>query len=501
MLLNKKWSFVTGFISGLAFAPFFLLPCIFSLSFLAAQIRRSRLQKQAFLYSYLFALGMYLSTIYWMAIGVSVYIDKFWWAIPFALFGLPAFISLFYAGVLSFVSRIKNDAIFHLFFCLAWLFTEWLISWIFTGMPWSLLGYIFTFNDIFIQGSSIWGIYGMSLVAVYIGSIFYSKSYIFNRIAISSLMLIALAVYGNARLKNNPTELSELSVRIIQPSIPQTEKWTPEDFWQNLNKQIAMSNQMEENTPDIIFWSEAALTAPYYYPVIRKALRSAFTKEGQVLIAGGVDDNRKEGAECEVYSAMIGLDEQGQKLFTYHKSHLVPFGEYIPFSKYLPLEKITHGAVDYTQGVRKVVYLKHLNLRIHPMICYEAIFADEARIDNSEADLIVNITNDAWYGNSSGPYQHFEISRMRAVENGLPMVRVANNGISAIIDPLGRIMQQVPLNYVNVINDFLPCKLSFSTIYSERGNLMVVFLFITIAACQLMVTKLKVFPKTRKKNL
>jgi len=477
MLSNRKLSLVFGAICGSAFAPVFFLPGIFAVSFLCAQIVAANSRKNALIHGYLFGLGLYLSTIYWIAFGVSVYIEQFWWAIPFALFGLPAFIALFYGALSAFVWQFRASKLFHFIFCITWLYVEWLVSWIFTGLPWSSLGYSFAISDILVQASSVFGILGLSFAAVYIGSSLYSKNMLSVRIIVSLSIIIAIIYYGVQRLDENPTELSEVKIRIVQPSISQIAKWDLDVFWKNLYQQIAMSNQ--DGDPDIILWSEAALTAPYYYKPVYQALLSVFTKDDQVLLSGGVNDNRKQDDDYEVYSSLIALDDQGKLQFDYHKTHLVPFGEYIPFSKYLPLKKITHGMVDYTPGKREILYLEPLNLYIQPLVCYESIFSEEVRVSNSEADLMVNITNDAWYGKSSGPYQHFQISRMRAIENGLPMIRAGNNGISAIIDPVGRVLKKLDLDQIGIIDGLIPLKLLLPTIYSEYG---ISSLFIWVAA-------------------
>ena len=304
---------------------------------------------------------------------------------------------------------------------------------------------------------------------------------------------------GFYRLQGNPTELSELKVRIVQPSIPQNAKWNPQTFWQNLDKQVEMSNK--EGYPDIIVWSEAALTVPYYYKPVYNTLKSVFTKENQILLSGGVNDNNMQGENYEIYSSLIALDDNGKLRFDYHKSHLVPFGEYIPLSKYLPLQKITYGTVDYTPGKREILYLDSLNLYIQPLVCYESIFSEEVRVINSEADLIVNITNDAWYGNSSGPYQHFEISKMRAVENGLPMIRAGNNGISAVIDPVGRVLKKLDLNQIDIIDNLIPLKLLLPTIFSEYGQITVFILALAIFVLQQTVMLLYFWLIKLKKNL
>jgi apolipoprotein N-acyltransferase len=498
MLSNRKLSLIFGAICGLSFAPVFFLPGIFALSFVCAQISEARSRRNAIIYGYLFGLGFYLSTIYWIAFGVSVYIEQFWWAIPFALFGLPAFLALFYGLMSMFVWQFRSSNLFHFIFCASWLFIEWLISWIFTGLPWSLLGYTLSFSDILIQASSIFGILGLSFAVVYVGSSFYSKKFLFVRMMISLLIIIVISWYGFQRLNENQTELSDLKVRIVQPSIPQLAKWEPEIFWQNLDQQVELSNQ--EGEPDIIVWSEAALTVPFYYNPVFKMLQSVFTKDGQILLSGGVNDNQMQDDNYEIYSSLIALDDSGKLQFDYHKAHLVPFGEYIPFSKHfgLPLKKLTHGAIDYTAGKREVLYLESFNLYIQPLVCYESIFSEEVRLANSEVDLIVNITNDAWYGKSSGPYQHFEISRMRAIENGLPMLRAGNNGISAIIDPLGRVLEKLHLDQIGVIDGLLPLKLLMPTIYSEYAEKSLGLWILSIFLVQILIMSVSlVFCKSK----
>lgn len=499
MLSNRKLSVISGALCGCAFAPVFFLPGVFSLSFLCSQLSKASSRKEAAIYGYLFGLGLYLSTIYWIAFGVSVYIEQFWWVIPFALLGLPAFMAIFYGLLSIFVWQFRKYTLFHFIFCISWLFIEWLISWLFTGLPWTLIGYSLSVSNILIQTSSIFGILGLSFATTYVGSSLYSKKMLWIRVVVSFFIIVSIVYYGFSRLQENPTELSEVKVRIVQPSIPQNAKWDPQVFWQNLDKQVEMSSQ--DGSPDIIVWSEAALTVPYYYKPVYNTLKSVFTKEDQVLLSGGINDNKIQDENYEIYSSLIALDDSGKLQFDYHKAHLVPFGEYIPFSKYLSLQKITYGTVDYTPGKREVLYLNSLNLYIQPLVCYESIFSEEVRIINSDADIIINITNDAWYGNSSGPYQHFEISKMRAIENGLPMIRAGNNGISAIVDPVGRVLRKLDLNKIDVIDGFIPLKLLFPTIFSEYGQIAVLAWVLAILMLQLTVMLLYFWSIKLKKHL
>lgn len=483
MYKPKIISLLLGLLSGLVFAPTFFIPALFTLSYLCYLVQKSENWQEAAKLGYIFGFGHFLSGIYWISIGVSVYITDFWWAIPFALFGLPIVLAFFISAscLLSFFA--KNSKYYQFIFCLYWVLFEWVRSWIFTGLPWNLIGYAFSFSDILIQPLSITGIYGLSFVVVFISTSFYpffTKK--FNQLKIllltSATILTVIVIYGVVRLNNNKTNFTDIKVRLVQPSIPQTEKWNEEEFWHNLMLHINLSKNPQP--VDLVIWSEAALVVPFDIPQVKSELLQMLNATNAILITGGISDNKKYGEEFELYTAMYAVAKNGHKLFEYHKSHLVPFGEYMPFKKILPFKKLTHGLVDYTEGNGGLVYLDKYNLKIKPLICYESIFPDFVRTNNEIADLIINITNDTWYGKSSGPYQHFHISRSRAVENGLPMIRVANNGISAIIDPLGRVIKKLDLNEINYIDGLIPQKLSSSTIFSKFSHftLLLVLSFI-----------------------
>lgn len=474
-----------GLLSGLVFAPTFLLPALLTLSYLCYLVQNSKDWQEAAKLGYIFGFGHFLSGIYWISISVSVYISDFWWAIPFALFGLPIILAFFISVSCVFSFFVRNNKYYHFIFCLYWVLFEWVRSWIFTGLPWNLIGYAFSFSDILIQPLNIIGIYGLSFIVIYISTSFYpffTKQFDQLKVLLltSSITLAVIITFGNIRLYNHPTNFTDIKVRLVQPSIPQTEKWDEEEFWHNLMLHINLSENPQP--VDLVIWSEAALVVPYDIPAVKSELLGLLNSVDATLITGGISDNKKRGEHFELYTAMYALEKNGNKLFEYHKSHLVPFGEYMPFKKILPFKKLTHGFVDYTEGNGGLVYLDKYNLKIKPLICYESIFPDFVRTNNETADVIINVTNDAWYGKSSGPYQHFYISRSRAVENGLPMIRVANNGISAIIDPLGRVIKKLDLNETNYIDGLIPKKLNSPTIFSKFGNitilLIVFFIFL-----------------------
>ncbi len=235
---------------------------------------------------------------------------------------------------------------------------------------------------------------------------------------------------------------------------------------------------------------------PYNIKPVLKEILSVFANDGQILLTGGVSDNTKTGDDVELYSSLIGVNSSADKVFEYYKSHLVPFGEYIPLKNILPLKKITHGLMDYTEGKRKSEIIKKFDLAVWPLICYEAIFPYEVKISNKNIDVIINVTNDTWYGNSSGPYQHFEISRMRAIENGLPMLRVANNGISAFIDPVGRVLEKTALDEVTIIDNYIPQKLHNETLFSKYPP-WIVLLGIYFVLILQSISKFFIYIKTK----
>lgn len=489
--MSSCWSlFLAGLISGLAFAPVFFLPALLTLALLSYRIITAVNFKQAAYLGFIYGFGHFLAGMYWISIGVSVYINEFWWAIPFALLGLPIILACFIALSCAVSWLGRNSCYYQLLFCLSWLFFEWLRSWLFTGLPWNLLGYALALSDILIQAANVISIYGLSFIVIYISTsfhYFFTKQYhhLRAKLVTATIVILAMIIYGQSILNKYPTNFSNIKVRLVQPSIPQIAKWDITEFWKNLDTHIELSQR--PGNLDLIIWSEAALIAPYSYQPVKIKLLNMLNSTNSILITGGVAENNKQGDHFQIYTALYAISANEDILFEYHKSRLVPFGEYMPLSSILPLKKLTPGFQDYSPGSGELVFLEKLKLSIKALICYESIFPDFVRTSNKISDLIINVTNDAWYGNSSGPYQHFHISRMRAIENGLPLLRVANNGISAIIDPLGRIVKKLALNEVGIIDGTCPKKLPFQTFYSRLGNYSTFISILVVLLIQSMV--------------
>ncbi len=486
--------FLSGVITTFAFAPYFIVICLASLSIIAYHIKHSDSAKKSFFYGWLFGLGFFISSLYWISIALTIDIEQFWWVTPFSIIGLPSILAIFtaFVGVSSWYIYKYLKKNFFFIFSICWVFIELIRSWIFTGFPWQLLGYSLSFSTVLIQSASIFGVYGLSFFVIYI---FSGLSCIFNSqrreyLIMSGSIIFLITIFGIIRLSLNSTQFSDILIRIVQPSIVQKFKWTDKYFEENLERHIKLSrNDDIEPFPDIIIWPEDAVVVPYTVPYVLDAISFALIKDSSILITGGVNDT-KYNQNYKIYSAMYAINTSHEILFEYHKQHLVPFGEYMPLRKIIPIKKITNGEIDYSSGKTPNTFVLDMfkGLKITPLICYEAIFPEEVRKKSNNADVIINITNDSWYGNSSGPYQHFYMTVLRAVENGIPLIRSANNGISAFIDPLGRIISSTKLYQIISIDSKLPIKLkNIVTLYSKFGNILLL-IFISMVYIGLKIS-------------
>ena len=315
-------------------------------------------------------------------------------------------------------------------------------------------------------------------------------------VAVTALLLLPLFswVWGAWRLADAPAPgsavVEDARLRLVQAAIPQAMKWRADRKAANLRLQAELSLSPGYEDRNVIIWPETAV--PYLLaadPGLREEL-AGIVPPGGYLIAGAprVDPADPGG---EIWNSLHALDERGEIVATYDKVHLVPFGEYTPLRSLLGLAKLTAGARDFSAGDG----LKNLNLPglppFSPLICYEIIFPGAVKPDAADAPpprWLLNLTNDAWFGDSSGPYQHFASARLRAVEEGLPLVRAANNGISAVIDSYGRVMGQIDLNDRGIIDVELPEAAVNQTLYSYAGNLLY-SLELLITVCVIFVVR------------
>lgn len=496
--IENRWAIIAGAIFSLAFAPFhLLLAAMLSLSFFYILLEQSDDKKQAFYLGLSYGFGYFLSGLYWITISLFVDVKSFAWIVPFAIILIPAilglYIALFAFSYKFLVIRFNIVQTYRkiILFALLWLVFEILRSNLFSGFPWNLVGYIWLVDVNFAQSAKIFGIYGLSLFAVFIclfPVIFVNKGHIKNNkevllgdkiLAIILLLLfVANYAFGYFSIKQNKLLYkNDVNLRLVQGNIKQNLKWDNEQKYDNFMKHISLSNSKNLDNINAVIWPETAI--PYVVDDsadLLEFLKQAIPKNG-VLISGGLKlkYNADDSQVIKANNSIFTFDNNGIA-DSYDKHHLVPFGEYIPLQKYLPfIEKITQGSVGFDKGVGAKT-IKTNSFSFSPLICYEVIFSNSTINKKARPDLLLNLTNDAWFGRSSGPYQHFNMSKMRAIEYGIPLARVANTGITAFIDPFGRVLKQINLNQSGFFDIKLIEKLE-ATIYQkyQYGPLMLIF--------------------------
>ena len=279
---------------------------------------------------------------------------------------------------------------------------------------------------------------------------------------------------GKSWISNEERTSGSIKVRVVQPNIPQDKKWSREYMKYNMNKLIKLSFK-EKGSPSLIIWPEVAV--PEFLNKSKGTIEylSKLLPKETYLLLGSLRIEDKE-----IFNSSYLLSNKGI-IDHYDKLKLVPFGEFIPFRDFFSFKKLTEGKRDFSKGVdRKImpVKVKKSILKIEPSICYEGIFPQK-RINNLESNVLINITNDAWFGTTTGPSQHLTATRFRSIERGLPLIRVANSGISAIYNGSGKLLDSIPLNQEGYIDFDL--KIShLDTIYSNYGDKTFIVMFLIV---------------------
>jgi apolipoprotein N-acyltransferase len=273
---------------------------------------------------------------------------------------------------------------------------------------------------------------------------------------------LVLAIgWGAWRLSENPTGfVPDVRLRLVQPVVPQALKWDPEAREANLERTIALSRVAGFETRTHVIWGETATAFPMWGDAPRAAERrrqiAAAAPPDGVLIAGAIRVEQDVSGAIRAWNSAHAIDERAGMLANYDKFHLVPFGEYVPFREFLPIDKVVPGSLDFSPGPGPATIRIPGLPPVGPSICYEIIFPGRVVDATTRPGMILNLTNDSWFGYSAGPFQHFAAARLRAVEEGLPVVRVAGGGISGVVDPFGRTLARLDLERVGVLDADLP---------------------------------------------
>ena len=417
--------------------------------------------------------GYFAVSLFWLVEPFLVDIARHGWMAPFALFFMAGGLALLWATAFGLAHRIGGlIALISL-----WTAMEMLRSVLFTGFPWATVGHIWSDHPI-MQLAALAGTPLLTFTTLIIAAGPSARKPLVG-MAISTAFLFLGWTYGAQQLSTNAAQNTGKTVRLIQPNAAQHLKWDPKHIRKFLQRAVNLTATPADTVPDLIVWPETSVPYPLNEaPTVLESISNA--AGGQPVIVGG-NDRVEEGWR----NTLTLLGPNGQRTQTYHKHHLVPFGEYIPFGDALGKLGIrgmaSRDGGGFSKGPGpKLIELPGIGPAL-PLICYELIFPRDLR-GLPRANLLLQITNDAWFGNISGPYQHLAQARIRAVEQGLPLIRAANTGISAVIDPWGRITAQTKLNVAAYLDADLPAPAQ-PTLYSRvhdwpiRGVLVMLLLW------------------------
>lgn len=440
-----------------------------------------------------FGFGYFSAGLWWLGAAFLVEADQFLWLMPLGVVAFPAALALFWGLGTALARLIWRPGWRRLVaFAVAMAVVEWLRGHLLTGFPWNAFGYTLTPTPVMMQTASLVGLWGMTLAAFFIfaapAALAPSTHARGGRfvVAIAALLLVGHWAYGVARLPAGATAtIDDIHVRIVQPSVPQAEKWQLENasdiFQQFIDLSESPSDDPLAPSPNLLVWPESAF--PFLLAQHPEALAAIadLLSPGSVLLTGAARaESSGDDAFADVYNSIYAIGDDGEFLAVYDKVHLVPFGEYLPFQatlESLGFRQLTDLPGGFTAGARRQTMAVAGLPPFSPLICYEAIFPHAVVAEGDRPGWLLNVTNDAWYGRTPGPYQHLQQSRLRAVEEGLPLVRAANNGISAIVDGYGRIVADLDLDQIGVVDGPLPAALT-ETFYGRFGDWMFLALIV-----------------------
>lgn len=479
--MNLLLPIISGLCLTASFPPFSisyisfisLVPLFFSI--------QNKSTKDAFKQGYLAGLVHYLTLLYWIPYPITRYGNMSLYAsmVPYLL--LCGYLSLFPA-TFCWLCRSKVDRHAIITYPAYWIITEFVRSKILTGFPWCLLGYSQYKNIHIIQIADVTGVYGLSYLIMMINvSIYHVLKRRISKIELVFVGVTLLFVYGYGAYKlNKHIKGKEIKTAIIQGNIDQSIKWNPSYQRKTIEIYLELTRSCYPYKPKLIIWPETAM--PFFFQdngVFANMILKVPKESGASLLFGSPAYSI-HGKKIKYYNRAYFISYGHTPIF-YDKVHLVPFGEYVPLKRILFfLHRLVPGAGDFYPG-HSIRPLRISNISIGPMICFEAIFPEIARTHVKKgANVLVNITNDAWFGRTSAPYQHLIMSVFRAVENRRALIRAANTGISAFIDPYGRIIKkshlfkrEILLSKISLINDHK----SFYTCY---GNIFLYAIFLMI---------------------
>ncbi|MGE0151901.1 MAG: apolipoprotein N-acyltransferase [Reyranellaceae bacterium] len=437
--------------------------------------------------------GHFITGLYWIVFAYLVPPADFALMGPPTVFGLAVLLALFVGlacGLFRLVlarcaGRFAAPWRQVLLFAVCFVVFEWLRGHVLTGFPWNQVGHVWNLSDAMSQSVALFGIYGLSLLSLLL---FVLPVAGWRGTAAALVLLAALAGGGALRLAlSDDVDQPGVYVRVVQPSIDQSEKWLTELANAHFGKTLRLSGLPSDKPVTLVVWPETAMSFPLAGAEFARDAMSRVTPKGGYLLTGAVRLVDKPNSRREAYNSLHVLDDAGRIVADYDKFHLVPLGEYLPLRDWLPLEDtVGRGSFEAGPGPR-TLSLPGLP-PVSVLICYEIIFPGAVVDAKQRPQWILNVTNDGWFGVSSGPYQHLANARMRAIEEGLPLVRSANTGISAVIDAYGRTLSRLGLNRTGVIDSALPRALP-PTPYARLGDWTFLALLLVVTSLSIRVRR------------
>jgi apolipoprotein N-acyltransferase len=524
IILSWGWkraaiALVAGALSSLAMAPFNAWPVLFLtfpvMVWLIDGAGGGRMQglPAAAMAGWWFGLGYFVPGLYWIGYAFLVDAPTFAWLMPFAVLGLPAYLALFPAFGFGLARLIwSKDGSRVLALAASLTASEWLRGHVLTGFPWNAFGYALSNPLALAQVASLIGLWGLTFLSV---AIFASPAVLIEGNSrgrrpwvapvLALLVLVAMGIFGAVRLGLQPTTtVANVKLRIMQPNLQQDARFNYAAKAEVMRKYLTLSDRASgpQSTgvrdASILIWPESAF--PFFLTREADAMAQIddLLPKGTILITGSVraPDLPPGTRITRAYNSIYAIDHDGSVLSIYDKLHLVPFGEFLPFQDWMErlgfvqLTKVQGGFIPGTG--RRTMEIPNAP-RALPLICYEAIFPDEVAARGDRPGWIINLTNDGWFGISTGPYQHLQQARLRAIEQGLPVVRAANTGISAVIDPMGRIVARLGLGVEGVLDSSLPAAIA-PTVYARSGDIPIAML---VAAALILVIRRRVTKRSR----
>lgn len=475
-----------GASAALALPPADAVPVLLvafpGLLWLLAGVRGGR---GAFAVGWFFGFGHHLIGLYWVSFALFTDIERFWWALPLSAAGLPVLMAMFSGLATLAYHALARRGLGHglaapFLFAACWCALEWARGHAFTGFPWNLVGYSWDGVLPVLQLVSVVGVYGLGLLTVAVAAL---PAALADRSVPRTRTLAALAcglgvfasvgAWGAWRLGADPGTVAGVRLRLVQPDIDQRLKWDPAERERNFLTHLALSRRPAADPPTVVVWAETAV--PYFleHDPDRRAAVAAVTPPGGLTITGVPRVTTLPDGSRGFTNGLIAIDDAGTVRAAYDKAHLVPFGEYVPLRRWMPFGAIAGNGAEFTPGPGPVTLPLPGLPPVSPLICYEAIFPGDVVANGApRPSWLLNLTNDAWYGHSAGPHQHFAIARVRAVEEGLPLVRVANTGISGVVDAYGRVTAQLALGERGVLDADLPNPTGVATFYNLYGDII-----------------------------